>query len=246
MCGRCLGGLDDPLDLVPRMQDATADLRLFRRGSLLLRIGPVAGEDIEIGRGVEPALRLRSLLEEGDAEGLARFVDKYLAGAGIGLHLWGDERVPRRALVWNVVKSVDSIGTEAEGWDRACLRIANVHSLIVKHASLMPVDGDWLSAFLAAHIKTAEKCYARARTATELASTSDSNLALLRLFSGKGDEALGILEELGDALEITVKKAIVLEGLGRNEDALSIIAKIPQEKIDPRVMALRLRLEGKE
>ncbi|MDD1771210.1 MAG: hypothetical protein LUO79_09025, partial [Methanomassiliicoccales archaeon] len=193
---------------------------------------------------VEPALRLRSLLEEGDAEGLARFVDKYLAGAGVGLHLWGDERVPRRTLVWNVVRSADSVGTEGEGWDRACLRVANVHTLIVKYASTMPVDGNWLAAFLAAHVKAAESGYAKARATKELAAISDSNLALLRLFSGKGDEGLGILEGLGDSLEITVKKAIVLEGMGRNEEALSIIAKLPPESVDRRVTALRLRLEG--
>ncbi|MGD1060829.1 MAG: hypothetical protein ABR879_05170 [Methanomassiliicoccales archaeon] len=244
MCGRCLRDLDDPLELVPRMQDATADLRLFRRGSLLLRIGPVVGEDVEIGRGVEPALRLRSLLEESNSEGLARFVDKYLAGAGIGLHLWGDERVPGRTLVWSVVKAADSARTEGEGWDRACLRAANVHSLIVKHASIIPVDRNWLSAFLGAHVKAAEKGYERSRTTENLKVVSDSNLALLTLYSGKGEEALKLLEGLGDSPEISIKRAIILEQLGKKEDAIAALDSLPQERLDGRVMALRLRLEG--
>jgi tetratricopeptide (TPR) repeat protein len=244
MCGRCLGGLDDPLDLLPRMQDATADLRLFRRGSLLLRIGPVVGEDVEVGRGVEPALRLRSLLEEGDPEGLARFVDKYLAGAGIGLHLWGDERIPRRSLVWNVVKASDSANTQGVGWDRACIRVANVHSLVVSNASALPVDREWLAAFMASHTRAAEKCYSRASDAKELAATSSSNLALLKFYNGKGDEALRMLEGLEDSSEIIVKKAIVLDGLGRREEALSALQRIPQERMDRRTTALRLRLEG--
>ncbi|HVO78222.1 MAG TPA: hypothetical protein VMS79_05070 [Methanomassiliicoccales archaeon] len=244
MCGRCLGGLDDPLDLLPRMQDSTADLRLFRRGSLLLRIGPVVGEDVEVGRGVEPALRLRSLMEEGNSESLARFVDKYLAGAGVGLHLWGDERIPRRALVWSVVKAADSARLEGSGWERACLRVANVHSLLVKHASAMPVDHDWLSAFLTSHAKAAEKCYSYSSSSKELEVTSAANFALLKFYSGRGDEALQILEGLGGSFEVIVKTAIVLEGLGRRDEALSTLQRIPQEQMDRRATELRLRLEG--
>jgi len=226
------------------MQDATADLRLFRRGSLLLRIGPVAGEDLEIGRGVEPALRLRSLLEEGDPAGLARFIDKYLAGAGIGLHFWGDEIVPHRSLVWSVVKAADSTRPEGAGWERACLRVGNVHALIVRHASAMPVDKDWLDGFLASHTKAAENCYERSSSAEELEAAWGSNLALLRLYSGRGEEALAMLEELGDSYEVVVKKAIVLEDLGRREDALSVLQRIPQERLDRRATALMVRLEG--
>ena len=163
------------------------------------------------------------------------------------MHLWGDERVPRRTLVWNVVRSVDSVATEGEGWDRACLRVANVHSLIVKHAFSMPVDGDWLSAFLAAHVKSAEKGYGRARTTKELASTSDSNLALLRSFSGKGDEALGILEGLGGSLwRSRSRRRSSWREWARTRKLSRSSPSIPQENVDRRVMALRLRLEGNE
>jgi hypothetical protein len=226
------------------MQDSTADMRLFRRGSLLIRIGPVSGPDVEVGHGVEPALRLRSLLEEGDPEVLARFVDKYLAGAGMGLHLWGDERLPKRPLVWNMVRSADGARAEGAGWDRACLRIANVHALIVRHASSLPVDKEWLSSFLDEHVASAERCYEVARASPDLAPISDSNLALLRLFSGKAEEALGILGGLGDSHEMIVKRTMALDALGRREDALAELSRIPAEGMDRRATALRLRLEG--
>ena len=248
MCSRCLGSLEDPLSLVPRMQDPTADSRLFHRGSLIIRIGPVAGEDVELGRGVEPALRLRSLLEKKDEIALGAFVDKYLAGAGVGLHLWGDERLPKRSLVWNVVSSIKGGEGNGQAWGRASLRIGNVHSLIVKNAAPLPVDGQWLSNFLIYHTREAEKAYVRGRQVTELSSIADSDLAMLRLFSGKGEEALGLLEPLSDAsdpmnMPFIIKRAVVLDILGRKDGALAELAKVPTERMDRRALALKLRLE---
>ncbi len=249
MCGKCLSRIDDPTNFLTRMMDPAADARLFQRGSPMIRIGPVVGEDLQVGRGIEPALRLRSLLEKKDKEPLGAFIDKYLASAGVRLHLWGDERLPKRPLIWSVVSSVKDGEGESVQWARAQLRAANVHSLIVKRILELPVDPDWLSRTVAKHTSDAEKGFARSRSA-DLTPISDSNLAMLRSWTGRPEDALGLLDQLlaraddeGRGL-FTIKKALVLSRAGRNDEAMSVLAAMPVESMDVRALALKTRLEA--
>ncbi len=250
MCAKCLSRIDDPTNLLLRMQDPAADARLFQRGSPMIRIGPVAGDDLQLGRGMEPALRLRSLLEKKDKEPLGAFVDKYLAGAGVRLHLWGDERLPKRTLVWGVVSAVRGGEGNGSQWARAHLRVANVHALIVKRVLELPVDPEWQSATVSKHSAEAEKGFARSRLSPELTSISDSNLALLCSWMGKQERALALLEPLSgkaddreDALFV-IKKALVLSRSERNDEALATLGSIPVELMDVRALALKARLEA--
>ena len=96
------------------------------------------------------------------------------------------------------------------------------------------------------HAKAAEGGYAKASGAKDLSEVSNSNLALLELYSGNANQALEMLDKLGDSFEIIVKRAIVLEALGERDTALSVLQKIPQERMDRRATALGLRLEGVE
>ncbi|HTY47441.1 MAG TPA: hypothetical protein VMB46_07230 [Methanomassiliicoccales archaeon] len=250
MCAECLSRIDDPTNFLLRMQDPAADARLFQRGSPMIRIGPVVGEDLQLGRGIEPALRLRALLEKKDKEPLGAFIDKYLASAGVRLHLWGDERLPKRSMVWSVVNAAKGKDESGPRWARAHLRAANVHVLIVKRVLELPVDPDWLAKTVAKHSGEAEMGFAQARLSPDLASISDSNLALLCSWTGKRDEALALLEPLSDKPDdkngslFTIKKAIVLSRSGRNDEALAALGSIPLELMDVRALALKARLEG--
>jgi hypothetical protein len=251
MCKRCLEGIIDPTGLMPRAQDPGADARLQQTGSISLRIGPVSGPDFSWGGGVEPALRLRSLLERSDKTDLPSFVEEYLAGAGIGLHVWGYERLPRRALVWKLVEECEELELRSELWARASVRMGNLHSLTILAATELPVDEPWLSDFVQERSKAALKLYSRAEPFPGVNRVARSNEATLYAWLGRSEDALRVLDELlgertdEESAHINLKKAMVLCGSGRRAEGLGLLSTISLELADLPAKHFRAELEGK-
>ena len=88
-CAGCLSGLTDPLDLLPRLIEPTADARLLKMNSVSMRIFPINGPALSYGAGLDAPLRLPALMEHERISAFPSFVDDYLAGAGVGLHVFG-------------------------------------------------------------------------------------------------------------------------------------------------------------
>lgn len=250
MCRHCLEGIVDPTSLAPRLQDPCADARLLQMGSIALRIGPVVGPDYLLKGSVEPAVRLRSLLERADKSMVPGFVDEYLAAAGIGLHVWGYERLPRRGLLWKIVEDCEELDLASEAWARASMRMANLHALTVLAASELPVDEGWLQDFCKERGRAATKLYARADAYPELSRIARSNTAMLHAWLGRPEEAVRMLDELkGERMDeelaaVTLKKAMILCDSGRRDECLDVLNLIPPELQDWHARRFRSELEA--
>ena len=83
-CAGCLSGLTDPLELLPRLIDPTADARLQRTLSVSMRVFPTNGPSLSYGPCIDAPLRLPALMEHERISAFPSFVDDYLAGAGVG------------------------------------------------------------------------------------------------------------------------------------------------------------------
>jgi hypothetical protein len=250
MCGKCLEGLLDPLCLVRRMQDPTADMRLNQAGSAILRIGPVASADVTFGRGIEPVLRLRSLTAAGDTARLPSLVEEYLASAGIALHVWGDERLPRRAFLWRMVEEVEGLEVKSEVWSRASVRMGNLHSLLSLAASELPVEESWRCSFVRDHAEAAIHLYSRTKEHRPLWRVARSNQAMLAAWIGDTEEALRILDDLcpvrvdRETASFAIKKAMVLCDAGREEECRAEMELVPEELLDARAKRFKRALEA--
>jgi len=251
MCKRCLDGIVDPLNLLTRYQDPCSDARLQQMGSISLRIGPVVGPDFTWGGGVEPALRFRSLMEKPDKASVPSFVEEYLAGMGIGLHVWGYESIPQRTLVWRVVEECEGLESESELWARASVRMGNLHSLTVMAAAKLPVDESWLSEFMEKRSKAALRLYSRSERYPAVARVARSNLAMLHSWMGRSEDAIKTLDELiGEQMDeenvnLIFKKAMVLRQSGRREECATVLEAIPDELMSWRAKRFRSELEGR-
>lgn len=252
MCGKCLEGILDPLSLLPRLGDPMADFRLQQVGSAIIRVGPVASSDLEFGEGVEPALRLRSLMEKGDRPQLQSLVEEYLATCGISLHVWGDERVPRRAFLWRLVEEVESMDIKTEMWARASVRMGNLHSLMVLAASELPVDEAWQSNFMRENATQALSLYSRSKEHRPLWKVAKSNQAMLYAWMGRTEDALRILEDLRsyrtdkETVQFLLKRAMVLCDAGRSDECQEDLEQIPEELMDDRARRFKKQLEARD
>jgi hypothetical protein len=250
MCKRCLDGRMDPLTLTKRMQDPAADMRLHQVGSAVLRVGPVSGTDMDFGEGVEPAIRLRSLMEREEVVALQSLVEEYLASAGIALHVWGDERLPRRAFLWRMVEDVRSLEARSELWAKASVRMGNLHALLVQAAANLPVDEAWRTDFIKKNASVSLSLYSRAKEYRPMWKVAQSNLAMLYSWIGRTDEALHILEDLlghradKETVNFAIKRAIILCDAGRRKECEEELSLIPEELMDVHLKSIKARLEA--
>jgi hypothetical protein len=251
MCKICLDGILDPMSITKRMQDPAADMRLQQVGSAVLRIGPVPSSDLEFGEGVEPAIRLRSLMERGEHVQLQGLVEEYLASAGISLHVWGDERVPRRTFLWRMVQEVKAIEVKSEIWARASVRMGNLHSLLVLAAARLPVDKAWQSSFIKESSTVVLALYSRAKEYRPLWKVAQSNQAMLYAWIGRTDDALRILDDLcayrvdKETVNYTIKRAMVLTEAGRGDECREEVEHIPEELLTPHLIRMKRQMEAR-
>jgi tetratricopeptide (TPR) repeat protein len=218
-------------------------------GSATIRIGPVAGPDLSFGPSVQPALRLRALLERKDKGALPCFLDEYLAGVGVELHLWGGERLPSRLLIWSILKDCSDLKLEGEQWARAAVRIGNVHALLVLGTIDLPLDDSWLTPFVREHAEKATALYAQGAQATALVTIAESNRALLMAQMGEAEKGLALLDSLleskaGEEAQLQLKKAAVLMAVGQKEEANGILKVLDRKTLSRRQVDVLHRLEG--
>jgi len=250
LCAQCLEGIMDPFSLMPRALDPFSDARLQHMSSAMLRIGPVVGSDLVMGGGPEPALLLREMLERRDRSRVPTFVEEYLAAIGISLHLWGYERLPRRTFAFRLIEDTQNLDFHSEIWARACVRMANVHSLLILSVSDLPLDPSWSTDFQRERSKDALRLYAQAEAYPSLHRIAQSNKALMYDWLGQPSEALAILDKIinekmdEDYANITLKKAMVLCESGRRAESSQALELIPDALMDERAKKFKADLEG--
>jgi len=250
-CAGCLSGLNDPLDLLPRLIDPTADARLHKVQSVSMRIFPTIGPTLSFGPGLDAPLRLSALMEHERIADFPSFVDEYLAGAGVGLHLFGDEMLPLRPFVWEMIKQTEGVEIASEAWARASLRMANVHILLVRAVALLTVEENWQTSFLRNHTGSALSLSARCKEYSKLNRIAASNLQMMNAFLGNVEEAIAELDELGmeagdDSYQIAIKRAMLLMRAGKDDLAREALKSIPVSLDDARARRLSSRLEGSQ
>jgi hypothetical protein len=249
LCAGCLSGLTDPLDLLPRLIDPTADARLLKMQSVSMRVFPTNGPALGYSASLDAPLRFPALMEHENVAAFPSFVDEYLAGIGIGAHLFGDELLPRRPFVWELIRQAEDVEVASEVWVRASLRMANIHILLVRAASKLAIDETWLTPFLKKHTGSALALSGRAKDFPKLNRVAASNLQMMNAYLGNAEEAIAELTKLetevdDDPYQITIKKAMLLMLAGKNELAKEALQKIPASFNDLRARRLRARSEG--
>lgn len=249
LCAGCLSGLSDPLDLLPRLIDPTADARLLKMQSVSMRIFPTNGPALGYSASLDAPLRLPALMEHENVAAFPSFVDEYLAGIGIGVHLFGDELLPRRPFVWELIKQAEGVEIASEAWARASLRMANIHILLVRAASRLAVDESWLTPFLKKHTGAALSLSSRSKDYPKLSRVADSNLQMMNAFLGNAEEAIAELAKLevevdDDSYQITIKRAMLLMRSSKSELAKEALQRIPSSSNDIRARRLKARSEG--
>lgn len=249
LCGACLDRMEDPLALIPSALDPTADHRLFLTSSASLRIGPTSSAEVALYRGIEPALRLRELAASSNAAGLSRLANHYLAGLGVGLYLMGDERLPRRPIIWSVVRRVKEADAGTREAAEASLRAGNVLALLVRQISRLPIDASAAITAMARHAESARTCYSRASRFSDLSKAAEINLALMDHWQGDSGTALSSLEDLSGSEgseavlpHAEIAKAIILHETGRTSEAVQILGRLPEALEEDAVSRLRTML----
>jgi hypothetical protein len=251
LCGRCLGKIDDPLTLLPVSLDPTSDHRLFQVASASLRIGPTSTADTTFSKGLEPALRLREILASKDAGALPQFIDHYLMGLGIGLYLRGDERIPRRGLIWNIMKGAEGLEFNTEQWASASLRMGNIYSLLARALSMLPIDSSAALPLAQKNADTARRLYSKSLPYPALNLASSANEAILDHWTGDSNKALLTIERLlglelseDDRSHLMIIKATILVDTGEMAKAVQIVESLPGVVKDARVSRLKALTEG--
>ena len=244
MCGKCFGKLGEPVSLVPRMMDPTADQRLVPQRSAAMMIGPLVSPEVRFSKGTEPALTFRTMLTDEDRSRTPSYIDMYLDGVGISLHLTGFERIPKRELISSIIWNSESLEYDTEFWARACLRIGNLYSLSASRIRYLTVDPKDLRQLMEKHAALARKFYSRSTNFPELDLIAQGNSALLDHWMGESDRAIASLEKLL-ALPITAENAplvvqgsIVLLESGHMDEAREALSSIPEKLRSP--LAIRL------
>lgn len=250
LCAKCFAEIDDPLLLLPTALDPKSDQRLFQISSLYLRIGPVSSADVSYSKGLEPALRLREILASEDKAGLPQFVGSYLAGLGVGLYLRGDERLPRRGIIWNILQSAVDLDFKTEQWASASIRMGNILALLVKEVSRLPIEASAVLPFVQKNSDLARMLYARSLPYPSLDPAAAANGILLDHWTGNSEKALS---EIGNKIDLEkseaikahllIVKATMLFESGMQSQAVQILESIPGKVRDERIARLKALIE---
>lgn len=250
LCGKCFEKIDDPLPLMPTALDPKSDQRLFQISSVSLRIGPVSPADVSHSKGLEPALRLREILSSEDKSGMPQFVNSYLAGLGVRLHLRGDERLPRRGMIWNILQNAKDMDFKTEQWAAASIRMGNIFTLLVREISRLPIEASAVLPFVQRKSDLARQLYARSMPYCSLNAAASANEALLDHWTGNSEKALSTVEGLiiSEELEsvrthLLIVKATILVETGMRPQAVQVLESIPGKVKDERVARLKALIE---
>ena len=239
MCGKCFGRLGEPVSLVPRLMDPTADQRLVPHRSAAMMIGPLVSPEVRFSKGTEPALTFRTMLTDQDQSRIPSYIDMYLHGVGVPLHLTGLERIPKRELISTIIWNCENLEYDTEFWARACLRVGNLYALSASRSRYLTVAPLDLMGLMAKHAALSRKFYSRSSRFPKLDLIAQANSAMLDHWMGDSHKAIEALERLigspidAEKAPFVVQGAIVFLESGRMESAKEALNTIPDNLRSP-------------
>lgn len=187
-------------------------------------------------KGSDPYLLVERTLQAEDRSHLPTVLDHYLAGMGVGLHLMGDEQLPVRPQVKELLSIPDRMDYQGERWGRALLRLGNLLALSARDMSRLPLGDDVRKDIFRYRAARALSLYDRAAAVPELAPISRTNTAVLRIWGGDG-EALEELKASAADDGSRMQLAKVYWDMGREDEAAETVAMT--EDLQESVLRLR-------
>lgn len=236
VCSACFEMVREEIFLRDWSVDPRSDLRSLGIRSACMRIGPSSQGEVLLRKGSDPYLLVERTLQAEDRSHLPTVLDHYLAGMGIGLHLMGDEPLPIRPQVKELLNIPDQMDYHGERWGRALLRLGNLLALSARDMSRLPLGDDARNEIFRDRAARAFALYRRAAAVPELEPISRSNTAVLRIWGGDGEA----LEELRSAAVddgSRMQLAKVYWDMGREDEAAETVALT--EDLQESVLRLR-------
>jgi hypothetical protein len=179
------------------------------------------------------------MLTDQDQSRIPSYIDMYLHGVGVPLHLTGFERIPKRELISTIVWNCENLEYDTEFWARACIRVGNLYSISAARSRYLTVAPQDLKGLMDKHAGLARKFYSRSSRFPKLELIARGNSALLDHWMGESDKAVATLEGLiGGAVDaekapFVVQGAIVLLETGHMDSAKEALLTIPVKLRSP-------------
>lgn len=236
ICPACVERVREELFLRDWSVDPRSDLRSLGIRSACLRVGPSSQGEVLLRKGSDPYLLVERTLQAEDRSHLPTVLDHYLAGMGVGLHLMGDEQLPLRPKVKDLLSVPDRMDYQGERWGRALLRLGNLLALSARDVSRLPLGDDVRRELFKERAARALALYRRAAAVPELASISNANIAVLRIWGGDRD-AIEDLKAAATDDGIRMQLAKTYWDLGREDEAAETVAMT--EDLQESVLRLR-------
>jgi len=236
VCSACYEKVREEFFLRDWSVDPRSDLRSLGIRSACLRVGPSSQGEVLLRKGSDPYLLVERTLQAEDRSHLPTVLDHYLAGMGVGLHLMGDEQLPVRPKVRELLTIPDTMEYQGERWGRALLRLGNLLALSARDLSRLPLGDDLRRGLFADRASRALALYRRAAAVPELAPISNANAAVLRIWGGD-IEALEELRTMAVDDGTRMQLAKVYWDMGKEDEAAEAVAMT--EDLQESVLRLR-------
>ncbi|MHC1679859.1 MAG: hypothetical protein AB9860_01230 [Methanomassiliicoccales archaeon] len=236
VCSACVEMVREELFLRDWSVDPRSDLRSLGIRSACMRIGPSSQGEVLLRKGSDPYLLVERTMQAEDRSHLPTVIDHYLAGMGVGLHLMGDEQLPMRPQVKELLSIPDRMDFQGERWGRALLRLGNLLALSARDMSRLPLGDDVRNEIFRDRAARALALYDRAAAVPELAPISRTNTAVLRFWGGDS-EALEELRSSATDDASRMQLAKVYWDMGREDEAAETVAMT--EDLQESVLRLR-------
>lgn len=226
VCAACLERVRGEVYLRELAVDPRSDLRSLGSRSACLRIGPSSQGEVLLGKGPDPYLLVQRTVQAEDRSHLPAVLDQYLSGMGLGLHLMGDEQLPERPAIRELVSLSGKAEFEGERWGRALVRIGNILAISTRDVSRLPLGDEGRKEAFVQRASEALDLYKRAGKVPELQPITRANIAMLRHWGGEHEAALDELRAMAPISDgIRLQLARVLLDLGREDEAAEVVAQ---------------------
>jgi len=238
VCNACSAKVTSEIYLRDWAVDPRSDLRSLGMRSACLRIGPSSQGEVLLGKGPDPYLLVQRTAHAEDRSHLPAIIDMYLSGMGMGLHLMGDEQLPERPVLKELLSLPEMIDLEGEKWGRVLLRLGNVLAIGARDVSRLPLGDEGRKEAFVQRASQALSLYQRAGKVAELEPMARANIAMLRHFGGGHEAALEELRTLVPSSDgIRLQLARTLMDLGLEDEATDVVA----QTADMEASIIRLR-----
>ena len=237
ICSACFDKYREELFLRDWSVDPRSDLRSLGIRSACLRVGPSSKGEVLLRKGSDPYLLVERTLQSEERSHLPTVLDHYLAGMGVGLHLMGDEQLPLRPRMNDLLKVPDRMDFQGERWGRALLRLGNVMALSARDMSRLPLGDQVRTEVFRERAARALDLYRRASAVPELAPISRANTAVLRFWGGEREAALEELKAAAVDDGSRLQLAKIYWDLGMEDEAAETVAMT--EDLQESVLRLR-------